>query len=294
MFTKIINMLRKFFNRVYLNLRVLVLIFKNRWLKADDLGQSYNSISPHYDENWLNHLRDVTERLLLNLPDRDLKTIADLGCGTGFTTEIISARYPKARITGIDISKGMIEIARERTGEQVSYCVDDMLNWLRMQESEKFDLVVSAWSMGYSYPAKIFREVSRVLKKGGCFLFVVNFSDTLQPVFNVFRSCMRTYPSYVEKIVLPRFPSNGKQVKRMMKGAGLEELFYEEGRHMIKENQTTEPLWSWIVNTGVLAGFDKIMPLREEKVLQNFFEEQLRTNWQPLTHHYVMSSGRKQ
>jgi trans-aconitate 2-methyltransferase len=54
-------------------------------------------------------------RDLLNAVETaDAKRAIDLGCGPGNSTEVLTARFPGAEITGIDSSADMIEAARAR------------------------------------------------------------------------------------------------------------------------------------------------------------------------------------
>lgn len=41
-------------------------------------------------------------------------TILDLGAGTGLYSSLILAKYSKAHITLIDLSEGMLEIAKDQ------------------------------------------------------------------------------------------------------------------------------------------------------------------------------------
>ena len=45
--------------------------------------------------------RDLLQAVTLTAP----AAIADLGCGSGLSTELLRNRYPDAQITGIDIGK---------------------------------------------------------------------------------------------------------------------------------------------------------------------------------------------
>jgi trans-aconitate 2-methyltransferase len=52
--------------------------------------------------------------LLAGVPAIDARRIYDLGCGSGLSTSVLAARWPDARITGIDRSQAMLARARER------------------------------------------------------------------------------------------------------------------------------------------------------------------------------------
>ncbi|MEM9758438.1 MAG: trans-aconitate 2-methyltransferase [Pseudomonadota bacterium] len=52
--------------------------------------------------------------LLLAVPDLEAKLIADLGCGSGLSTELLQERWPRAEITAVDRSPAMLARARER------------------------------------------------------------------------------------------------------------------------------------------------------------------------------------
>ncbi len=52
--------------------------------------------------------------LLTAIPPMQVNVAIDLGCGPGNSTELIAARFPAARITGVDSSVDMIAAARAR------------------------------------------------------------------------------------------------------------------------------------------------------------------------------------
>jgi len=63
--------------------------------------------------------------LLAALPPIDARSVIDLGCGPGNSTEVLAARYPEARVAGIDSSPDMIAAARRRL-PQVIFSVEDV------------------------------------------------------------------------------------------------------------------------------------------------------------------------
>ena len=65
--------------------------------------------------------------------------LIDLGCGPGNSTEVLSARYPEARVSGIDSSLDMIEAARKRL-PKIEFSVGDIAAWC---EPGAFDVILA-------------------------------------------------------------------------------------------------------------------------------------------------------
>ena len=67
---------------------------------------------------------DLLARVTLAAP----RDIVDLGCGTGTVTALLQARWPKARILGVDNSESMLERARVALPEVV-WQQDNLATW---------------------------------------------------------------------------------------------------------------------------------------------------------------------
>src|SRR5262249_51985335 len=52
--------------------------------------------------------------LLARVPDGDVKSVVDLGCGTGELTRLLAERWPEAGALGLDASPEMLAAARPR------------------------------------------------------------------------------------------------------------------------------------------------------------------------------------
>jgi trans-aconitate 2-methyltransferase len=50
--------------------------------------------------------------LIHRLPELDTRCVVDLGCGTGDLTALLAARFPRARVVGLDNSREMLAKAR--------------------------------------------------------------------------------------------------------------------------------------------------------------------------------------
>ena len=77
--------------------------------------------------------------LLMRIPDFGPKTIADLGAGAGNVTKLIKARWPEARVIGVEGSAEMVEAGRSAASE-VEWLHQDLANW---QPGQNLDLIYS-------------------------------------------------------------------------------------------------------------------------------------------------------
>lgn len=166
-------------------------------------SDQFTDIAKHYDalmagvpyRYWVEYIEDIL-RKFGSKPDK----ILDAACGTGNVTEIFAEfGYD---VVGADISPGMIEVAKEKTGEwgPVEYLVQDMCH---MDLGRRFDLVVSLFdSLNYiTEPEHLQMAMDCVtahLKPGGLFIFDVNTRYALSHgFFNQTNLGSRQYPKYV-------------------------------------------------------------------------------------------------
>lgn len=104
--------------------------------------------------------------------DGDDPRILDIGAGTGLFTARLLKRYPRARVTLLDISDPMLDIARQRFSGQkdVTYITGDFsLSGL----PRGFDLVVSALSIHHlddDRKRSLYARVYDALRPGGVFV----------------------------------------------------------------------------------------------------------------------------
>lgn len=92
--------------------------------------------------------------------------LLDAGCGTGAMLAMFQKDYPKGRYTGIDLSEKMIETAKKKRLQNVTFISGDCEALPFPDES--FDVVTCSMSFHhYPNPEKFFESLSRVLRRGG-------------------------------------------------------------------------------------------------------------------------------
>ena len=62
------------------------------------------------------------------VPLKEVKTIVDLGCGPGTSTEVLCQHWPNAKVSGFDSSADMIANAKKRL-PKIEFTVQDIEKW---------------------------------------------------------------------------------------------------------------------------------------------------------------------
>jgi len=115
---------------------------------------------------------------ILKRKDQRKVAYADLACGTGGLLRPALAAFPRLKGIGLDLSEPYLNVARDRTKSRRASFVTAMAETLPFADNS-LD-AVSCVFLFHELPPKIrkavIKEVARVLKPGGSFLFV----DSLQ------------------------------------------------------------------------------------------------------------------
>ena len=83
----------------------------------EEIIAGYNGASATYEDYWLSLVSGTIDELFDNLKVIPGGEAVDCGCGTGYSTAKLAQRVgAQGKVTAIDLSSGMIEKAKERTG----------------------------------------------------------------------------------------------------------------------------------------------------------------------------------
>ncbi|MDE5842324.1 MAG: ubiquinone/menaquinone biosynthesis methyltransferase, partial [Muribaculaceae bacterium] len=148
--------------------------------KGGEVERMFDSIAPAYDLmnnimslgqhiRWRNKALDMAGKLLATTPEK----ILDIATGTGEVTFALHQRYPHASIEGIDLSEGMLEIARRKL-DAMDSAARELLHFergdsLRMDFPDNaFDLITVAYGVrNFENLRRGYAEMLRVLRPGG-------------------------------------------------------------------------------------------------------------------------------
>lgn len=149
--------------------------------KEEQVEEMFDSIASSYDfmnnamsfgmhRYWRN---TALKKALNRFPTNKNLNILDVATGTGDLVFYLHSKLPEAEITGIDLSAGMLEIARkkldklsEKEKKVIAFGKADCL--ALPYHNEEFDLITVAYGVrNFSNLLSGIREMYRVLKSGG-------------------------------------------------------------------------------------------------------------------------------
>ena len=133
-----------------------------------DIACSFGAAAGTYDD-YAGLQRSVGFSLLERIPDTLAPlTVLDVGAGTGFFSAVLERRYPAAMVIGLDISEGMLQVARNRFA---GCCIGGDAELLPIRTGS-VDLIYSSLALQWCGSAHTaFREFFRVLKPQGHLFF---------------------------------------------------------------------------------------------------------------------------
>jgi tRNA (cmo5U34)-methyltransferase len=133
--------------------------------EAQEFDATIRRLIPYYEQ--------MIDAIVLALPFNQSEPIRviDLGCGTGMIARRIKDIYPLAKITCVDISEKMLQIAQTKLGDRdVRY---QLANFEDYEFDSVYDVAVSSLALHHlvteNDKIKLYKKVYSCLNPGGIF-----------------------------------------------------------------------------------------------------------------------------
>ncbi len=166
------------------------------------IKEQFDIISEKYDKQRRQLLPCFDDYYNLPLTVLDFKgeepKVLDIGSGTGLFSSILLKKYPKAKITLIDLSDKMLAVARERfmNYQGFQFIVDD---YTKHNFVEKFDIIISALSIHHLSATEkedLYHKCYQMLNEDGTF---INVDQVLSPSPEIETMFSNLWRAFVEK-----------------------------------------------------------------------------------------------
>ena len=175
--------------------------YNNQESKKSQVRRMFDTIAPSYDR--LNHLLSFNfdrlwrKRLVKMVAAENPNMVVDVATGTGDVALAIARRMPEAKMVGIDLSEGMLAVAKEKSkGSEVT----ERIEWLvgdgeaLPTEDGVADVVTVVFGIRNFQNAEAgIAEAFRTLRSGGCYM-VMEFTT---PRGIIFGALYRFYSKHI-------------------------------------------------------------------------------------------------
>ena len=134
-----------------------------------------------YDEHMMNNIESAIEFYPFTarqLPTAEHCRILDLGCGTGLELQEYFVLNPSAKVTGIDLSQGMLDALSKKLGDREITLICGSYFDLPLGECA-FDAAVSVESLHHftkDEKLPLYTKLHRALKENGYFVLTDYFA----------------------------------------------------------------------------------------------------------------------
>lgn len=151
--------------------------------RPESMDAFFNARADGYDDHMLrqNGIEDY-RRLGDCFPATENEiAILDIGCGTGIELDYIWEKAPKAHITCVDVSRGMLELLlynHPLSHQRISVVEASYLDWAYPEAA--FDIATSNMTMHHFWEEEkigVYKKIADALKPGGIYIegdFIVN------------------------------------------------------------------------------------------------------------------------
>jgi ubiquinone/menaquinone biosynthesis C-methylase UbiE len=131
-----------------------------------EIRRRYDRLAGIYDQRWVSYIEASVRETLKRVDLADARDVLDVGCGTGTLLEAASSELPAARLAGVDLSPGMLAVARRKLGPRATLVA---ANAERLPfRSRSFDMALSASALHFwRDPSAALLEIHRVLRPRG-------------------------------------------------------------------------------------------------------------------------------
>lgn len=163
-------------------------------MKMSNVEKKFVNSKRHAQKNL-----ELIERLFKNVDLSKINKVLEIGCGVGVVSAHLNSVY-RMDVIGTDVDPVQIEIARKYNKENENLKFISANATKLPFENNKFDIVLLLWVMHHINDwDKVLKEINRVLKIKGLFIFSdLAYSRRIAAIGN-FASSIRIFKHIVQK-----------------------------------------------------------------------------------------------
>lgn len=236
-------------------------------------GKLYEKASI-FQQEWGNKL--ISE---LNLKGNE--NILDLGCGNGLLTANLARLVPNGNVIGVDASEGMIEVAKEKEGNNLKFKLMD-LNEINL--NRQFDFIFSNATLHWIKNHKqLWTNIHKLLNPNGFVRFNFAADGNNSHFIKVIKETIvfEEYKEYFSGFQWPWYMPSVDEYENILKDFAFSELnVWEENADRFFPDK--EAVIGWVDQPNIVPFLENIpedkKELFREIVIEQMIKETLQEN----------------
>ncbi|HTN68622.1 MAG TPA: bifunctional demethylmenaquinone methyltransferase/2-methoxy-6-polyprenyl-1,4-benzoquinol methylase UbiE [Dysgonamonadaceae bacterium] len=225
--------------------------------KRPQVEYMFNAIASQYDSlnSWLSFGLDKRwrKRALRKIKNYPVGHMLDIAIGTGDSAILAYDMLQPEKITGVDISDGMMDVGRKKVKKAgledvISFQNEDCASMTFPDGN--FDSVITIFGVrNFENIENCFEEILRVLKPGGVFMFLELTTPRYQPIKFFYNIYSKSFIPFITHLLTKDKSSHGylpQSIKAFPLGREMMKILEKIGFSDIKK---------WSVTMGVCTIF---------------------------------------
>jgi malonyl-CoA O-methyltransferase len=260
------------------------------------VARRFDRSSSTYDQHAVIQ-KQMAQRLLqtLNRFEQPIERICEIGCGTGYLTNLLIQRYSEVELTAIDIAPKMIETARRKIpNPNIHWYIGDAED-VDSYLTGKYDLIISNATIQWlSNPKETVGYWEEALRPNGLLLASTFGIDTFQELTALFQKQEKQHSLQPDQHHLSMHPSS--YWKQLLEFSGLISVDVQENWKKVFYPSCRSFLQG-IKSTGANYSTSHSPSLTNYQLLKNVMEEYDRLYREGTgvyaTYHVIQLHGQK-
>ena len=237
---------------------------------------TFNSVAQKYDEiEFFKISAGHVAQIIKREQDQKVLDILDVACGTGNVVLECASCLPKASFDAIDISEGMLAVAKENAQSRGLHNIDFQLkDIIEVKLEKKYDIITCSYVLFFLPNAvTILKVLTEQLKPNGKLIFTSFLKESFSPTVNLLLPLLEKYGSTSAKeYEMDKWENlkNRADIERLCREAGIKDFSIEAKK--IRYDLTLDEWWELLNNTGFKGMLMELSSEDYERTKNELFE----------------------
>jgi len=238
------------------------------------IQQAFDTVARGYDHPALSFFPETAKRLVDHLHLDPADQLLDVCTGTGVVAIAAARKLVAGKVTGIDLSSGMLQRARAKAAEQQLHNIEFIQTDMEQLDfpPHHFDVITGSFALFFMEDMQgALSHILSMLKPGGKIAISGFAAGAFAPMSDIF---LQRYQSFGREIPDQSWQrlSTGEAIQSLFRDVGIDRVqLYQEplGYFM----QSAQDWWDIVWNAGYRGLLNQLSPQEQNRFKQQHMKE---------------------